>query len=115
MFQYAFGKMLAVKHKTKLVLDTSYLYSKLPLKNLTTQLQYELYVFDIKAELQNNFIQSKYLYPLAKAEYAIRGKMNSLQFQALIEQQQNFEPAYLEAKDNTYVRGVFQTEKYFES
>jgi hypothetical protein len=45
MFQYAFGRHLAIKHNTQLVLDLSYVQSKFPLKKWTTPMQYELHIF----------------------------------------------------------------------
>ncbi|MBP6048185.1 MAG: alpha-1,2-fucosyltransferase [Chitinophagales bacterium] len=115
MFQYAFARNLSILNNTQLVLNTSYLESKLPFKKWATPMQYELSIFDIKAIVEHNIIQSKYLYPFAKSEYFLRNKMAISKMNVITEQQHDFNPVYLDAKDNTYVKGNFQTEKYFEN
>ncbi|MCB0506791.1 MAG: alpha-1,2-fucosyltransferase [Bacteroidetes bacterium] len=113
MFQYAFAKTLAVKHNTQLFLNTQFLESKLPIKSMATQLQYELDIFAIDAILERNIFQSKLLYPFAKANYLLQDKINQQKFHFLKETQHHFNPTYLQAKDNTYIKGNFQSEKYF--
>lgn len=113
MFQYAFARNLSIKNNAKLYLNTSYLQSKLPIKSLATSMQYELDIFNIQAEISQNIFQSKFLYPLAKAEYLLRDTWNKNQWNVLQETSFNFQPEYLSAKDNTYIKGNFQSEKYF--
>lgn len=114
MFQYAFGKALAIKNNTELTLSTSYLQSKLPFKRWTTPMQYELDIFRLKANLEENIFSSK-LYPFAKMEHLLREKMNDSKMNVVKETQFHFQPALLDAPDNSFVKGNFQSEKYFES
>ena len=114
MFQYAFGKYISVQNNTTLVLDTSYLQSKLPFKKWATPMQYELYIFNIKATIASNIISSNFLlYPFAKAEYLIRTKLNESKYQVMLENEFRYNAVFLETKDNSYIQGNFQSEKYF--
>lgn len=114
MFQYAFGKYLAAKNNTSLVLDTTYLQSKLPFKKWSTPMQYELDIFNLHAVLETNVIPNNFLlYPFAKSEYLIRNKMNENKYDLVTENKFGFDAKLLEAEDNSYVKGNFQSEKYF--
>ncbi|MFN8282085.1 MAG: alpha-1,2-fucosyltransferase [Chitinophagales bacterium] len=115
IFQYAFGKTLAVKNNTSLVLSTSYIESKLPIKKLASQMKYELDVFNINAKIEHNFIKGKIVYPFAKLEHLIKDKFNGNKLNLLQETAHHFQPELLDYKDNTYVKGNFQSEKYFNS
>lgn len=116
MFQYAFGKQLALKNNTVLVLDTSFLQSKLPFKKWTTPMRYELHIFNINAAIKPNFITSNILlYPFAKAEYMIRTKWYAMKYTLQAENDFAFNSNFLNANDNSYVTGNFQSEKYFKS
>lgn len=114
MFQYAFARTLSVINSTELVLNTSYLQSKLPFSSMATQMKYELGIFNINAKIESNFFSSKYLYPFAKAEFLLRDKINQSKYNVLIEQQHNFKPYDLLTPDNSYIKGNFQSERYFE-
>ncbi|MFN8260295.1 MAG: alpha-1,2-fucosyltransferase [Chitinophagales bacterium] len=115
MFQYAFGRYLSLKRNTTLVLDTSFLQSKLPIKRLATQMQYELHIFNVQAALKTNLFSSNMLlYPLAKAEYMIREKINSRRYQLVRETDFPFHPEFLHIDDNSYLIGNFQSEQYFK-
>jgi len=114
MFQYAFGKALALKNNTELILSTSYLQSKLPFKKWSTPMQYELGIFNFRANLETN-IFSNNLYPIAKLEHLIREKINDSRLNIVQETQFSFQPELLNAPDNSFVKGNFQSEKYFKS
>ena len=115
LFQYAFGKSLAVKNNTSLVLSASYIESKLPVKKLASQMKYELGVFNVDAKIEHNFIQQKFLYPFAKLEHMVRDKLNQTKLTLLQEESFEFQPDFLLYNDNTYAKGNFQSEKYFKS
>jgi hypothetical protein len=116
MFQYAFGRHLAIKHNTQLVLDLSYVQSKFPLKKWTTPMQYELHIFPIHATLKHNIFKSSILYPFAKLEYIIKSQMYEKNMYNLFENNFLFNESYLNVNENNiFVRGIFQTEKYFNS
>lgn len=115
LFQYAFGRMLSVKHNTSLVLSASFLQSKLPLKKLATPLRYELGVFNIDAVIESNFFTGKFLYPLAKTEHLIKEKISSIQLNKVLETEFSFQEELLNVPDNSFLKGNFQSEKYFKS
>ena len=115
IFQYAFGKTLAIKNNTSLVLSTSFIESKLPIKKLATQMKYELSIFNINAEIEHNFITGKILYPFAKTEYLFRDVINKNKMTLLQENLFEFQPDFLDYNDNTYAKGNFQSEKYFQT
>ena len=113
MFQYAFGKYLAISNNTTLVLDTSFLQSKLPFKKWTTPMRYELYIFNITAVVKPNIISSNFmLYPFAKAEHWIRTKLYESKYNSVNESTSVFDAEILKTKDNSYVKGNFQSEIY---
>lgn len=114
MFQYAFARTLSIKHNTSLVLNTSYLQSKLPISKLVTQMKYELDIFNINAKVEANFFSSKYLYPLSKTEYFFRKKLNEIKLNTIHETQFSFQKELFISSDNSFVIGNFQSEKYFE-
>lgn len=113
MFQYAFARTLSIKHNTTLVLDTSYLQSKLPFSKLATQMKYELGVFDIEAKVETNYFSGKYLYPFAKAEYLLKKKLNKIRLDTITESDFSFQKELFNSSDNSFIRGNFQSEKYF--
>ena len=115
LFQYAFGRTLAVKNNTNLVLSTSYLQSKLPIKKFASQMKYELDIFDINAEIESNLFSGKLLYPFAKAEYLLREKINEANLQVVNETQFSFQPELLNATNDSFIKGNFQSEQYFKS
>lgn len=115
MFQYAFGKTLAVKNNTELILLTSYLQSKLPFKKFATQMQYELSIFNVQAKIESNFFANKMLYPLAKSEHILREQLNNSTLNVVKETQFNFQTSLLNTPDNSFIKGNFQSEKYFKS
>lgn len=114
MFQYAFGRYLASKHNTDLVLDLSYVQSKLPFKKWTTPMQYELSIFNnIQATVQANIFSSNYLYPLAKIEHLLKTKYYTKKYNAFQEKDLKFQSDLLSIPNDAFVRGNFQSEKYF--
>lgn len=114
MFQYAFAKNIALKQQTKLILDTSFINTKLPYGNYTTPMQYELGIFNIKDEIQTTTItNSKLTYPLAKLEYFIKKQFNQNKHYLLKETQHQFNSSYLQCPNNAFIIGNFQSEKYF--
>ncbi len=115
MFQYAFGKQLAMQNNTQLVLALSYIQSKLPFKKWATPMQYELDIFNLHTQLENNIFQANYLYPFAKTEHILRNFRNKQKLNVLSEKQFEYNPTYLQTQDNSYVIGNFQSEKYFTS
>ncbi|MEZ5054529.1 MAG: alpha-1,2-fucosyltransferase [Chitinophagales bacterium] len=115
MFQYALGRALSLKNNTDLVLNTSYVDSKLPIKSISTPMRYELDIFDIKATVERNIIRTSRLYPFAKTEYLLRHQYNQAKYQYVAETAHHFQPTFLEVEDNSYLKGNFQSELYFKA
>lgn len=115
MFQYAFGKHLAIKNNTNLVLDLSYIQSKLPFKKFSTPMQYELDIFQLKVDTENLFFSNKLLYPFAKIEHLLKTKYFIKKHNAFKEIDLKFQPELLSIPNNSFVQGNFQSEKYFSA
>lgn len=113
MFQYAFGRTIAAKHKTDLKLHfTNALFN--------TRRSYELDVFNINATIatqedlrkfgvMQNQAMNRVLY-LLDERYGI-------QFNPHIITQRypyGFDSKYLATKDNSYIQGYWADEKYFK-
>ena len=112
LFQYAAGRRLALKHKTELKLDISFL------DYAAKKYPYYLCFFNIKATM------------VTDAERNLAGAIDSNsggQLLCTTEQDSNgkpfyfygeksvtFEPNVSDLPDNLYLRGHWQTEKYFE-
>lgn len=115
MFQYAFGKYLAIQNNTNLVLDLSYVQSKLPFGKWTTPQKYELDIFNIKDKTKDNLFRSKLFYPFAKLEHIAKTKFNKTKYNFYHEKEMSFDSDFLNIKGNSFVCGNFQSEKYFIS
>lgn len=117
LFQYAAAKRLAIHHGTSVKLDISYLMSD---EQRITQRKYALAPFEIKASLASN---------LEIAEISGRRKnlwqsivVRSRQFLGLSDYKPrplrepyfHFYPEILNAPDNVYLVGFWQSEKYFK-
>lgn len=113
MFQYAFGRTIAVRHNTILKLHfTNALFN--------TKRSFELDVFNILATIATqedlkkfgivqNQVINRVLY-LLDERYGV-------QFNARIITQKypyGFDPRYLKIKDNSYIQGYWADERYFK-
>lgn len=112
MFQYALGRHLALKNKTELKLHyTNALFN--------TQRQYELDIFNIKADLASskdlkqlgvikNRVINRFLY-LIDDKYRIK-----FNYRVITEQlPHKFNPSILQVKDNIYLQGYWADKRYF--
>ncbi|MFH1052416.1 MAG: alpha-1,2-fucosyltransferase [bacterium] len=94
MFQYAFGRNLALKKKTSLKLDLTYLMDRTPRKYFQFR-DYELDIFKIDAKIVNDdFIQKNNLPVLKEPHF-------------------HFFPKALSLPGDLYLDGYWQSEKYF--
>jgi hypothetical protein len=110
MFQYAIGKQLSNIHKTKLILDLSYLLDRTPKENFTFR-NFELSKFNIDAEYKSNS-EFEYLYNNNLISKVHR-KISRINF--ISENDMRFNPNVWVAGKNIYLDGYWQCEKYFES
>lgn len=112
MFQFAFGRKLALLNNTSLLLDTLNGY-----KNDRYRRNFKLDVFNIKAD----YISRKYAHKLRFYNYIFRAinKVNlNFKFRDLEiikEVKDTFDPNVLKPlNNNIYCDGYWQTEKYFK-
>jgi len=119
MFQYACGKALAAKLGVELKLDISFLADKLERENFTVR-DYELNVFKINDGFVELSEVRKFIPDLWNCTKPDLLKYKLLRFfngnHYYFEKQKfRFEPHIEQLKDNSYVYGYFQTEKYFSN
>ncbi len=112
LFQYAAGRHLALLNNTPLFLDTTFLESTL---EGTTVRKYELGAFNILAEIADeklfqNFHGSEFSKPDRMLTKIISfGKYNKYK-----SYEYGFDANLLKLKGNYYLKGFFQSEKYFK-
>lgn len=108
MFQYAAGLSVAERLGTELRMDLSWFDS---LAEVDTPRFYELDNFNLKQEFadKNDFVLKNDGF---KNRIINIGKK---QLDLYIEPQFNYSDKFLKIKNNTYIEGYFQTEKYFNS
>ena len=113
MFQYAFGKALATKYNTVLKLDTSFLLDRKPRNNFTFR-DYDLDLFNIEAEFAT---QEEIEIFTKRLKWIIPNKIINrvmgVKESYVIEPHFHFSERCFNAKDNSYLEGYWQTEKYF--
>lgn len=116
MFQYAFGRYLAEKNQSVLKLDTSYLLDRTN-KNEIIQREFDLPIFNIKSSIstarENAWLTGNYslkaLKLLHKGLVKIRGNKS-----IVYEPHFQFSEDAFNAKDNSYIIGYWQSERYFK-
>lgn len=111
MFQYAAGRRLALKHKTTLKLDLTFLLDRTPRENFTYR-NYDLDVFNI----QENFASPSEINKLAPKNKNFIDKVKQKLKLINIIQEPHFHlyEKLLSAPDNSYLEGYWQSEKYFK-
>jgi hypothetical protein len=100
MFQYALGRVLSIKNKTDLKLDISFF--DLKLSNITKR-NYDLDVFNIKAEVVKKNSITTYISFLLRKIIRVSGKEKNFSFDAEI----------LSLGSNTCLEGYWHSPKYF--
>lgn len=115
MFQYAAGRALAARHNTQLVFDSSWIDGE---PGVGESRRYELGCFALNAPLVH--VQDVARLPSRSHGRAqLRGLLprgrKPLVHELKEPRKQTHEPAILTAPDDTYLRGYWQRELYFES
>lgn len=116
MFQYAFGKALALKHQTELKLDTSALASATIQEGYTPR-NFQLDLYNINASYASQEDMRKYQKNklgklLNMFLFYLPFKINNLYIR---EPYFGFFKKALQAPSNSYIDGYWQSEKYFNS
>jgi len=119
MFQYACGKVIANKLAVELKLDISLVSDRTPTENFTLR-EYELGVFKIDEQLASLSEVRRFVPNLWNATYFTK-KLFKVK-RILTNKELYYEKAKFKyenqinyIKDNTYIHGYFQTDKYFNS
>lgn len=115
MFQYAFGKNLALKYNTILKLDTSFLLDRSPRSNFTFR-DYDLDVFNIDEQIASEKEVNKFTKRLNwRIADRILNKVIGFKSNFIIEPYFHFSKACFNAQDNCYLEGYWQAEQYFSA
>ncbi len=114
MFQYAFGKYLAVTNNTTLKLDTHFLLDRTPHKEFFVFRDYDLDIFNLQAEFATAAecaVLTQRL-PLVLPNKVLN-KLLGVKKTYVIEPHFHFSETCFSAGDNSYIEGYWQSEKYF--
>ena len=111
MFQYAAGRRLAIKHRTVLKLDLSFLLDRTPRDNFTYR-TYELDVFNIQGNIASPSETNRFVPNNRNIFYNIKRKLKWIK--VITEPYSHFHEDVLSAPDNSYIDGYWQSEKYFK-
>ena len=119
MFQYAFGRSLALKHQTELLLDCTILEKKTSRLNFTIR-YFELDIFAINAKLakKNELmnLRPSFLYRFNRRLRRLSGLPFVINPKYLIEQQLSYNNLLTEkGSKDCYIAGFWQSEYYFKS
>ena len=107
MFQYAVGRNLSIKNRTKLKLDLSFLNSTTESDNFTKR-EYELDKLNVEGLLAD---KADLKYFLSKENNLVTKLLNNKKI--VIEGGFGYDPTILKMRGNIYLEGYWQTEKYF--
>ena len=108
MFQYATGLSVAEKLETDLFIDNSWFNA--PLQNETPR-KYELNKFNI----ENKIIYSKNYKLKTEGFFSKLYKIGKPSLNYYKEKSFRYDPNFKDIKNNTYLEGYFQSEKYFKN
>ncbi|MBC7981513.1 alpha-1,2-fucosyltransferase [Candidatus Parcubacteria bacterium] len=112
MFQYAFGKQLAIKNGSKLNLDICFLKSRKFRPNFVYR-NYDLEIFNIEERFVSESISEKYGLDRVPRR-GIRKLFDFKKLKYFQEPNMSFHPEALLLMDDTYISGYWQSERYFK-
>ncbi|MFA5776669.1 MAG: alpha-1,2-fucosyltransferase [Patescibacteria group bacterium] len=116
MFQYACGKSLSLATEQELILDTTFLKSRLPLSGFTYR-DYELNIFNVHermASFSKSVFVSKYLsYPAFRLIKKLWGSGYVLE--SFEKQYIYFPELFSISRDNLIIEGYWTSYKYFKA
>jgi hypothetical protein len=108
LFQYAAGYALSLHHASPLKLDISYFQEK----NSDTKRTFELDKFPIDYELASQE-EIDQVFKFRFMDYALNKLMPISKKRYFGEKQPGFNEQFFELSDQVYLRGYFQSDKYF--
>lgn len=116
MFQYALAKNLAQKNNTEVVLDLTFLNHRLPFTKYTFR-KLELDIFNVAYKTSTLSKISKYFNNLSYIYQFVINKIKKVLFpNSYIKEKELyvFDNEVLKAKNNSYIDGYWQNERYFK-
>ena len=117
MFQYAAAKAIAIRLGVELKLDISLLQDRTPRKDFTYR-DYELNVFNLNDDIATISEVRKYVpdlwnsHKIVHAIYRMKRKLSRRNY-FLEKMKYQIDAGFFNIKDNTYIYGYLQSEKYF--
>lgn len=112
MFQFALGRHLSLINETSLQLDLAYLLDRTPREGFVFR-NYDLDIFNINVE----FAPKRFSDTYGVYRGRISSRLNKLLFKQLRYRKETgmrFDPTLLKEKDDLYLSGFWQSEKYFQ-
>ena len=118
MFQYAAARAESIRLDVPFKLDVALLNDRTERKDFTYR-NYELDVFGISVPLASEEETARYVPNLWNTSKWEKSRFDVKRFfcgRYFYEEKKlyTFEPRFLEIKDNTYIYGYFQNERYFK-
>ena len=113
LFQYAAALRLALRHRTTVTLDLRGLGDS----GAETRRRFELDAFAIEANRVGrpaNSVLGRWVGRARRRIGALRGSSRPLGLQLIVERGRAFDSALLDAPDDVYLQGYWQSEKYFK-
>lgn len=114
MFQYAIGKSLSIKHKTKLKLDLSW-FSEVRFDATATPRYFELDAFNVSYELATEIECEKFA---KSSRNSIFQRLSNILTRTSFYKEYTYigyNPAIERSRLNSYLDGYFQNERYFHN
>lgn len=108
MFQYAIGRKMAILNRTKLQLDVYFLNDKTAREHFTIR-NLELDSFDIKIELADEKAVTRFY----RNNLFDRFRRKFGDIKIINENGHFYNPGLFDVKENVYLNGYWQSEKYF--
>ncbi len=116
MFQYAAGRRVALRHKTELKFDLSFLNDPPP---GDTKREYELHHLNVKGEIAGaeevRELKGRGVSPFTRVVNRFKSRMGLGVSNSSIIRESHFhyDGRFHDAPDNVYLEGYFQSERYF--
>ena len=114
MFQYAFGRYLALKHNTELYLDTHYLLDRNSNSDIIFR-NYDLSIFNIKATIASENISKEFGHLRSSVVKVKQKLLKSKKLEIVTEKGMTILSDFENLTDNIYLKGYWQNYLYFDS
>lgn len=114
MFQYAIGRHLSILNGSGLLLDTKFLHDRTPRKNFTYR-ELNLDIFNIDIAIAPENISRKYGHTRSTLWKIVSRLPVAKEFKVVYEEKFAFTEEILKASGDIYLKGYWQTEKYFSA